>query len=155
MSTHRATVTWQAGAQGFRRGRFSRVHRWQFEGGLEVTAAAAPSVIPAQWTDAAAIDPEEAFVAAIASCHMMSFLHVANRAGLVVTRYDDAAVGHLAKRADGERWIARVELEPRVSWGEGEPPDAAAEAALHEQAHAICFIANSVASEIVITPHRA
>ncbi|MEQ8234656.1 MAG: OsmC family protein [Gammaproteobacteria bacterium] len=154
MTRHTASIEWEAGAEGFARGRFSRVHRWRFDGGIELTAAAAPSVIPAQWTDAAAVDPEEAFVAAIASCHMMSFLHLANRDGLVVARYADDAVGHLEKRADGERWIARVELHPDVTWAADTPVDAAAESALHERAHRICFIANSVASIIVVTPRR-
>jgi organic hydroperoxide reductase OsmC/OhrA len=154
MTRHVASIEWEAGAQGFARGRFSRVHRWRFDGGIELTAAAAPSVIPAQWTDGAAVDPEEAFVDAIASCHMMSFLHLANRDGHVVTRYADDAVGHLEKRADGERWIARVELHPAVAWGGVAPPGDGVEEALHERAHRVCFIANSVASKIVVIPRR-
>lgn len=152
MSIHRASIAWHASPGEFDKGRFSRAHRWSFDGGLTVAASASPTVIPPPWSDPAGVDPEEAFVAAIASCHMMSFLYLANRAGHEVTDYRDDAEGRLGKKADGQRWMERVTLYPRVAYVSGTAPDAAAEARLHEQAHTICFIANSVATPISIEP---
>ncbi len=152
MPRHSATVAWQAAPGGFERGRFSRAHRWRFDGGLEVPASASPAVIPAPWSDASGIDPEEAFVAALASCHMMSFLYLANRDGIEVRAYEDEATGELGRREDGRRAMTQVTLRPRVVYGEGAAPDAASERALHEAAHEICYIANSVTTTIVIEP---
>ena len=150
MAEHTATIAWRAGSDGFRKGRFSRAHQWHFDGGLTIAASSSPAVIPPPWSDPAAIDPEEAFVAAIASCHMMSFLYVANQGGIEVVAYDDDASGRLTKNADGMRAITTVTLRPRVSYGDGSAPDAAGERALHDAAHAQCFIAHSVLSEIIV-----
>ncbi|MGE0485288.1 MAG: OsmC family protein [Gammaproteobacteria bacterium] len=155
MSEHHARVSWTAGEAGFRRGRFTRVHRWTFDGGLEVAASASPAVIPAPWSDAAAVDPEEAFVAAVASCHMMSFLFLANRAGLDVVDYDDEASGMLAADAEGRYAITEVVLRPRVTFAAGQAPDDDQLAGLHHEAHDTCYIANSVRTAIRVAPRDA
>ena len=112
---------------------------------------ASPShhVVPAPWSDERGVDPEEAFVASLSSCHMLFFIDFARRAGLVVDSYVDNAEGVLEKRADGKIAMTRVTLRPRVTWS-GNPPDEATVADLHHRAHEACFIANSVNSEVTI-----
>jgi organic hydroperoxide reductase OsmC/OhrA len=150
MARHSATVSWRYEGGDFLRGTYSRAHHWTFDGGVTVPASAAPSVVPAPWSDAAGVDPEEAFVAALASCHLLSFLHVARLAGVRVSAYRDTAEGRLTKGSDGRWWVSRVVLAPRIVYGEGGSPSPEAEAALHARAHAECFIANSVKTEVVI-----
>ena len=154
MSTHTATILWQRGnANGFVEGRYSRAHSWRFDGGAEVAASPSPSVVPAPWSDAAAVDPEEAFVAAISSCHMLWFLSLAAERGVIVDRYEDAAVGTMARIAPGRQAITEVVLRPRIAFASGHAPAAQDVEALHEAAHARCFIANSVKTAIrVETP---
>ena len=150
MSAHIATVRWSASpGEDFAKGRYSRAHRWEFDGGAVVAGSASPTIVPAPWSDAAAVDPEEAFIASLASCHMLFFLDFARRAGVVVSEYGDAAEAVMAKGEDGKVRITRVTLRPRVEFG-GAAPDAAALDALHHQAHEACFIANSVTCEVVM-----
>jgi organic hydroperoxide reductase OsmC/OhrA len=150
MSTYTATIRWSRdGAEGFAKGQFSRAHVWAFDGGAVVPASASPHIVPAPWSDAAGVDPEEAFIASLASCHMLFFVDFARRAGFVVDDYVDEAEGELGKRADGRMAMTRVTLHPRVSWG-GDPPDEVALADLNHKAHEACFIANSVNTEVVI-----
>lgn len=152
MGEHFATVVWQRGdGEDFTRGRYSRVHEWRFDGGSVVRASAAPANVRAPWSATDAVDPEEAFVAALASCHMLWFLSLAAARGFVVERYEDAALGTLGRRTDGIEAITRVELRPCAVF-DGAKPDRAALEALHHEAHARCFIAHSVRSEIVISP---
>jgi organic hydroperoxide reductase OsmC/OhrA len=150
MSTYTATIRWSRdGAEGFAKGQFSRAHTWTFDGGAVVSASASPHIVPAPWSDAAGVDPEEAFIVSLASCHMLFFVDLARRAGFVVDDYVDEAQGVLDKRADGRMWMSRVTLHPRVTWG-GNPPDEAALADLHHKAHEACFIANSVTTEVTV-----
>ncbi len=142
------------GDAGFARGRFSRDHEWSFDGGLVIPASASPGVIPAPYADATALDPEEAFVAALASCHMMSFLYLANRRGIGICSYDDDAFGVLGMTASGRKAITQVTLQPRVGYSQSPPLDVHTERELHDTAHELCFIANSVSSEIVIAPRQ-
>ena len=151
MSTYTATIRWSRdGAQGFTKGQYSRAHEWAFDGGAVVPASASPHIVPAPWSDAAGVDPEEAFVASLASCHMLFVLDFARRAGFVVDSYADEAEGVLGKRADGRMAMTRVTLRPRIAWGGVKMPDAVAIADLHHQAHEACFIANSVTTEVVV-----
>lgn len=145
MSEHKATVTWSRGDREFGYETYSRAHTWRFEGGIEVAASSAPAYLG----DPALVDPEEAFVAAVSSCHMLTFLAIAARKRLVVDRYEDEAVGVLAKNAQGKLAITRVTLRPRVVFG-GEPPSADALARIHHLAHEQCFIANSVTTAITV-----
>jgi organic hydroperoxide reductase OsmC/OhrA len=152
MSTYTATIRWHRGdasAEGFTKGQYSRAHEWAFDGGAVVHAGPSPHVVPAPWSDPAAVDPEEAFVASLSSCHMLFFLDFARRAGFTIDSYVDEAVGVLEKRGDGKTWMSKVSLRPRVAWA-GNPPDEAVLTDLHHRAHEACFIANSVTTEVVV-----
>jgi len=146
MSIHRATVRWHRTAAPFTYEVYSRAHTWHFPGGSTVQASAAPAFRG----DPALVDPEEAFVASLASCHLLTFLALAARAGHTVEAYDDEAEGTMAANAEGRLAITRVVLRPRVTFGDGVPPGEVAR--LHEQAHAECFIANSVRTDVVVEP---
>jgi organic hydroperoxide reductase OsmC/OhrA len=150
MSPYTATIRWtRTGTGDFTKGQYSRAHSWSFDGGLNVPASPSPHIVPAPWSDAAGVDPEEAFVASLSSCHMLFFVDFARRAGFVVDSYVDEAEGVLEKRADGRMWMSRVTLHPRVTWA-GTSPDEAAIADLHHRAHEACFIANSVTTEVKV-----
>lgn len=150
MSEHRATIDWRnpASAADFIKGRYSREHAWTFDGGLTIAASPSPSVVPAPWSDPANIDPEEAYVASISSCHMLTFLWVASRRGFAVAHYRDEAVGTLAKNERGKAWVSQVTLHPRIEWVDA-APSADELAAMHHAAHDDCFIASSVATKII------
>ena len=150
MTTYTATIRWsRAGDGDFAKGQYSRAHEWAFDGGAVVPAGPSPHIVPDPWGNPAGVDPEEAFVAALASCHMLFFVDFARRAGLVIDDYVDEAEGVLSKRGDGRMAMTLVTLRPRVTWA-GDPPDAAALADLHHKAHEACFIANSVTSEVKV-----
>lgn len=147
MSEHRAIISWKRTSDDFRYETYNRDHTWGFEGGVSVPASAAP----AYQGSADRVDPEEALVAAISSCHMLTFLALAARKRLPIDVYEDHAVGVMEKNADGKLAITRVALRPRIVWG-GTPPSEAEVARLHEQAHEHCFIANSVRTEVRVEP---
>ena len=149
---HTATIHWQLGDADFLGKRYSRAHTWAFDGGVVVPASSSPHVVPVPMSDAAAVDPEEAFVASLASCHMLWFLDIASRAGYAVQRYEDAADGHMGRNAAGKLVVDVVTLRPRTRFAGACVPDAAALAALHHQAHEECFLANSVRCEIRCEP---
>ena len=148
MAEHRATVEWRADG-GFREGRYSRAHRWAFDGGAQVPASASPHVVPAPMSDPAGIDPEEALVASASSCHMLWFLHVARDSGFDVVRYRDEASGTMGRDDRGRMAVTRIVLRPRIEFA-GERPEPDELARLHHQAHDRCFIANSLRCEIVV-----
>ena len=152
MSRYTASVSWTRGDARFTDHRYSRRHRWRFDGGVEVPASSSPHSVPLPYSDAEAVDPEEAYVAAISSCHMLWFLSIAARRGHRVDEYDDEAEGHLERDADGRMSMTRVTLRPRVSFGGGSPPSAADLAAMHDEAHHACYIANSVRTSIGCEP---
>ena len=154
MSQHTARVVWNRSAEGMDARTYSRVHLWSFDGGTTVRAsAAAGGPVPADAVSPDTVDPEEAVVAALAACHMLFFLALAAKRGLVVDRYEDAPHGTLETR-EGRAWLTTITLAPRVTW-HGEPPAAAVVDELHHQAHARCYIANSLRSEVVIKPAAA
>lgn len=146
MHIYEATVSWTCDGD-FAKGQYSRAHDWSFDGGLIVRGSASPLVVPAPYSDVAAVDPEEAFVAAVSSCHMLWFLDLTRRDGWQVARYVDCAKGRMTN--DPAPWIDRVDLYPEIVWN-GEAPDDATVETLHHTAHARCYIANSVKSEIVV-----
>jgi organic hydroperoxide reductase OsmC/OhrA len=152
MSEHKARVEWTFSGEDFRKGRYSREHRWSFDGGATVAASASPSVVPLPYSSAAAVDPEEAYVASLSSCHMLTFLHVAYRQGFEVAAYEDDAVGVMTKNEQGIPWVSEVTLRPVIRYREGAAPDAEQEARLHAAAHHGCFIANSVRTTITVSP---
>ena len=150
MSSYTATIRWSRTGDGdFAKGQYSRAHRWEFDGGVTVPASASPHIVPAPWSDAGGVDPEEAFIASLSSCHMLFFIDFARRDGWIVDDYVDEAEGALDKRGDGKMWMSHVTLHPRVTWG-GEKPDEAVIADLHHRAHDACFIANSVTTEVTV-----
>jgi organic hydroperoxide reductase OsmC/OhrA len=149
---HTALVRWQVGDANFAGKRYSRAHTWSFDGGAVVPASSSPHVVPLPMSDAAAVDPEEAFVAALASCHMLWFLDIASRAGYAVHSYEDAAEGRMGRNAAGKLVVDVVTLRPRTRFAGARLPDAAALAALHHEAHEECFLANSVRCEIRCEP---
>ena len=150
MSTHSASIVWERPeGVAFKDNRYSRGHRWEFDGGAVVRASSSPAVVPPPLSDAAGVDPEEAFVASISSCHMLWVLFFAAKGGFVVDSYRDAAEGHMEKTADGKQWMARVVLRPEIRFS-GNAPDAQTMAAMHDKAHHACFIANSVKTTVTV-----
>ena len=151
MSTYTATIRWnrKGEAEDFAKGRYSRAHEWSFDGGVTVPASPSPHIVPEPWNRIDAVDPEEAFVASIAACHMLFFVDFARRGGFVVDDYADEAEGTIDKRHDGKMWMSKVVLRPRIAWGGG-GPNAESIAELHRQAHEACFIANSVTTEVTV-----
>ena len=149
---HTALIRWNVGDADFLAKRYSRAHTWTFDGGVVVPASSSPYVVPVPMSDAGAVDPEEAFVAALSSCHMLWFLDIAARAGYAVESYEDAADGHMGRDGAGKLVVDVVTLRPRARFAGTRVPDAAALAALHHEAHAQCFLANSVRCEIRCEP---
>lgn len=148
---HTATIEWSRGEAAFLDQKYSRAHRWRFDGGAVIAGSSSPHVVPEPHSDPVAVDPEEAFVASLAACHMLWFLSIAAKRGFVVDAYVDHATGTMARVAKGRLAITEVVLHPRVRFS-GPAPDAATHEAMHHEAHGACFIANSVRSEIRVEP---
>ena len=152
MSTYTATVRWSGDdPEAYAKGRYYRGHEWAFDGGTVVPASASPDNVPPGTANEAGVDPEEALIAALSSCHMLFFLDYARRAGFAISSYVDEATGLMEKRADGRIAITKVTLRPRIQWA-ADAPDAAALADLHHRSHESCFIANSVNCEVTVEP---
>jgi organic hydroperoxide reductase OsmC/OhrA len=151
MSKHdyTATVVWERKGAKFADNRYSRAHEWRFDGGTTVPASSSPLVVPVPMSEAAAVDPEEAFVASLSSCHMLFFLFHAAKKGFAIERYEDQAVGTMGKNADGRMAMLKVVMHPRVTW-DGREPTAEELEALHHQSHLDCYIANSVKTEVTV-----
>lgn len=152
MSISTAEVSWVRGEARFTDNRYSRQHTWRFDGGVEVLASSSPQVVPVPLSNPAGVDPEEAFVASLSSCHMLWFLSLAAQAGYTVDRYDDAASGVLEKNAHGRLAMTVVTLRPKITFIGPRLPTAEALRALHEAAHDSCFIAQSVLTEVRCEP---
>lgn len=150
MQQFEASISWNRGQQRFLDQRYSRAHSWQFDGGLQVPASSSPLSVPLPMSDAAAVDPEEALVAALSGCHMLFFLSFAARAGFVVDSYRDQAVGTMEKDARGKMSMTRIALRPVIAFSGERRPDSAALAALHHEAHEHCYIANSIRAQVTI-----
>ena len=150
MSEHKAHIRWQRSGPDFLKGQYSREHTWTFDGGITVAASPSPGVVPAPWSNPANVDPEEAFVASISSCHMLTFLFVASKQGFQVESYDDEAVGTMTKNEQGVPWVSLVTLHPKIEYGGPKQPTPADFQRLHHLAHEQCFIANSVKTEIKV-----
>ncbi|WP_179401324.1 OsmC family protein [Burkholderia guangdongensis] len=159
MSTYIAEVEWRAQPDdAFIDNRYSRRHAWRFDGGVTVPASSSPHVVRVPFSDPSAVDPEEAFVAALSSCHMLWFLSLAAQKKFVVTHYRDAAEGTMAKNDAGKDVMTRVVLKPAVTFGGALAPTDDDVIALHHAAHDACYLANSVRTEIDVDgtwSHRA
>ncbi len=153
MSTHTLTVLWENKGEPFLDNRYSRAHRWLFDGGVEVIASSSPSVVPVPMSLEAAVDPEEAFIAALSSCHMLWFLALTAKAGFKALRYEDQPEGHVGRNDQGKLAVTLVTLRPAVTF-EGAAPTAEQLDALHHDAHEQCFIAHSVKTDIRCEPRR-
>jgi organic hydroperoxide reductase OsmC/OhrA len=152
---YHATVTWRRAEDAdFGKGRYSRGHVWRFDGGIEVKAAASPLIVPRSLTPEDAVDPEEALVASLSSCHMLTFLDIARRAGFVIESYEDKAVGLLERNTAGHLWMSKLTLRPQIAWG-GAPPSAEELDRLHHDAHDNCIVANSVMTEVRVQSTRS
>ena len=150
MSQHKAIIRWQNSGPDFIKGKYSREHTWSFDGGVTVNASASPSVVPAPYSNPAGVDPEEAFVASVASCHMLTFVYLASRQGFQVDSYTDEAVGSMSKNENGNAWVSSIQLHPKISYGGTKRPTPEDEDKLHHSAHEQCFIANSVKTKITV-----
>lgn len=152
MGRYTATAAWERGGADFLDQRYSRRHTLRFDGGVELPASSSAQIVPIPMSDPAAVDPEELFVASLASCHLLWFLGIAAGRGFRVDRYRDDAEGTLAKDAAGRLVMTVVTLRPAVEWGgEVRPTDAEVDA-MHHEAHRLCFIANSVTTEVRCEP---
>jgi len=153
MARHDACISWRSDGR-FTDGGCSRGHRWSFDGGQTVRASSSPHVVPVPRSDPFGVDPEEAMVASVASCHMLWFLDLARRAGLDVLSYDDGPFGEMGRIEEGRYALTRITLRPRIAFAGREPSPGELDA-LHQKAHARCFIANSLKTEIVVEPAEA
>ena len=151
MSEHQARIQWRRqDHEHFTDLKFSRAHTWQFDGGVIVPASSSPSVVPLPYSSAGNVDPEEAFVAALASCHMLTFIWLAARDQLVIDAYEDLAIGHMSRNARGRMAVTQVRLTPQIVFSGERLPSEADVQRLHHAAHEECFIANSVLTEITV-----
>jgi organic hydroperoxide reductase OsmC/OhrA len=151
MAEHKSVVVWSRDGAAFTDNRYSRAHRWLFDGGVEVPASSSPHVIPLPLSVEAAVDPEEAFVASLSSCHMLWFLSIAARQGFVVEGYRDEASGVMGKDASGKQAMTRVTLRPEVRFGDRLPTTDEV-FSMHHEAHDQCYIARSVKTEVRCEP---
>lgn len=146
MSEHKVTLTWNRGEEPFDYQKYPRNHTWKFDGGHSMEASAAPAYLG----DPKNVDPEEAFVASLSSCHMLTFLAIACKQKFVLDEYVDDAVGHMEKNAEGKMAITRVTLKPKIKWSGEKQPSAEELEKIHHAAHDNCFIANSVKTEVTV-----
>ena len=146
MSEHRATLTWESDGAEFTYKTFNRAHRWEFDNGHVVEASAAADFLG----DPAKVDPEQGYVAALSSCHALTFLALCSLQKITVEKYVDRAVGYLEKADDGKPWLARIEIHPEITFADGAEPDRAKLEDLHHKAHLECFLARSVKTDISV-----
>lgn len=152
MATYEAQITWQRQGAPFADGRYSRGHEWLFDGGVTIPASASPSHVPAPYSVAAAVDPEEALVAAAASCHMLMFLFLAAKRRLIVDSYVDDASGVVETNGEGRLAFSQITLRPRIQFTRDAAPSAEEISALHHAAHDGCYVANSLKCNVVVAP---
>ncbi|HHF0556860.1 TPA: OsmC family protein [Vibrio antiquarius] len=149
MSKHSALIEWHREAdEVFSDNQYSRAHIWKFDGGLQVPASPSPHVVPLPLSVEENVDPEEAFVAELSSCHMLVFLSIAAKRRYVVDRYLDEAVGELTKGENGKEWVSKVTLNPKITFAGDDQPTRSQLEKMHHMAHENCFIANSVKTEV-------
>jgi organic hydroperoxide reductase OsmC/OhrA len=150
MSIYTATIKWKNDSPGsFTTNKYTRGHEWSFDGGISVAASSSPHAVRLPFSVEAAVDPEEALVASASSCHMLTFLWLAAKAGFNIESYTDNAVGEMSATESGSQWVSKITLDPQIVWISDEPTPAKL-GELHHLAHEQCFIANTIKSEIVI-----
>jgi organic hydroperoxide reductase OsmC/OhrA len=150
MSEYKVTIKWQQTSPDFLKGTYSWEHTWTFDGGATIPVSAAPSVVPVPYSSPVHVDPEEAFIAAISSCHLLTFLCLASKTGFQIDSYEDEAVGKVTKNEKGVPWVSLVTLNPKIVYSSEKSPTPADEERLHHLAHGQCYIANSVKIEVAV-----
>ena len=146
-----ATITWQKQpGEEFEKGKYCRVHQWEFDGGMKIAASSSPTVVPLPMSDASLIDPEEAFLASLSSCHMLFFLSIAAKKKLLVEKYEDHAQGTMGKNEEGKIAMLTIILNPVIIFSGAEKPSQETIRQIHKLAHDSCYIANSVKTKIEI-----
>jgi organic hydroperoxide reductase OsmC/OhrA len=150
MSEHKAIIKWTQSQGDFLKGTYSREHTWTFDGGVTVPASSSPHAVRVPFSNPANVDPEEAFVASLSSCHMLTFLYVASKKGFVLDSYEDEAVGTMTKNERGAFWVSSVVLHPRIVYSGGKSPSREELEQMHHAAHDQCFIANSVKTDVKV-----
>jgi len=150
MSNHTATISWKNSGPDFLKGHYSREHTWSFDGGLVVPASPSPLNVRLPYSNPASVDPEEAFVASVSSCHMLTYLFLAYQLGFQVDSYQDLATGVMAKNEKGVPWVSSVILRPNIAYGGEKKPTQAEVADLHHHSHEQCFIANSIKTVVTV-----
>jgi organic hydroperoxide reductase OsmC/OhrA len=148
MSTYTVALNWNRNNARFTDNRYSRAHAWHFDGGVTVPASSSPHLVPLPYSDATAVDPEEAFVAALSSCHMLSFLSIAAKNHFVVDEYRDEAIGFMGRNESGKEAMTLVMLKPHVLFSGGKTPTDVDVQMLHHEAHEVCYLANSVRTKV-------
>jgi organic hydroperoxide reductase OsmC/OhrA len=151
---YRADVVWTREGAVFTDNRYSRGHVWRFDGGVEVPASSSPLSVKLPLSREDAVDPEEALVASVSSCHMLFFLGFAAKAGFVVDKYEDAALGVMTKNEQGKLFVSKITLSPAISFSGSKRPSAQELDALHHHAHEECYVANSVRAEVVVAARQ-
>jgi len=150
MIEYSATIEWNRDNQVFSDSKYSRVHTWSFENGQTITASSSPNIVPTPYSDPRCLDPEESFVAALSSCHMLFFLSIVAGKGYVVDNYSDSAIGLLEKNSESQLAITQVTLNPKVDFASEFEIEQEELERIHDEAHKLCFIANSVNTTITI-----
>lgn len=150
MGEYKATIRWQHSEGSFREGKYSRKHSWSFDGGVTLPASSSPQVVKVPYSDPTGVDPEEAFVASISSCHMLTFLYLAQKRGFDIESYEDEAVGAMSKNEHRVSWVSSVVLSPRIAYRGERVPTREELVKLHDDSHHECFISQSVKTEISV-----
>jgi len=150
MSEHKAIIKWKLSQGDFLKGTYSREHTWMFDGGVTLPASSSPHAVRVPFSNPANVDPEEAFVASLSSCHMLTYLYVASRKGFEISNYEDEAVGVMTKNERGVPWVSTVTLHPRITYAGSKTPTPEEENQMHHAAHEGCFIANSVKTDVQV-----
>lgn len=156
MATYTAKISWKSDSpEAFAANKYTRGHEWAFDGGITVPGSSSPHSVRLPYSIEEAVDPEEALVAAASSCHMLTFLWLAGKAGFNIESYSDDAVGELTAMDNGRQWVSRIILDPKIVWVGENKPSPAKLAELHHMAHEQCYIANSIRSEILVKGYEA
>ena len=150
MSEYKATIKWQRTSPDFLKGKYSREHTWTFDGGVTVPATSSQHVVPVPYSNPANVDPEEAFVASLSSCHMLTFLFLAQKQGFQIDSYEDEAVGVVTKNEANKMWVSAVTLSPKIAFSGEKLPSPEDLERLHHLSHENCFIANSVKTAVTV-----
>ncbi len=145
------SIIWHKGKEEiFLDGQYKRTHQWIMKGGMILNASASPEIVPIPMSDPALIDPEEAFLSSVSSCHMLFFLSIAARKKLVIDSYQDTPIAIMGKNENGKMAVQSITLQPKVVFGEGKAPNEKTLNRIHQIAHANCFLANSINTKITI-----